>query len=103
MNPPDNAIVLCADEKSQIQALERAQPLLPLRENIPVRQTAGYERHGTTALFAVLNVLTGEVTGECKDRHRTGDYIEFLKTVGKKCEAGKIMDSIKKSKSAYLN
>jgi hypothetical protein len=54
MNPPDNAIILWVDEKSQIQALERRQPLLPMRENIPVRQTCDYERHGTTTLFAAL-------------------------------------------------
>jgi transposase len=70
MNPPDNAIILCVDEKSQIQALERTQPLLALRENIPARQTADYERHGTTTLFAALNVLTGEVIGSCKEHHK---------------------------------
>jgi transposase len=94
MNPPDNAIVLCVDGKSQIQALERTQPLLPLRENIPARQTADYERHGTTTLFAALNVLTGEVTGKCRDRHKAEDYIAFLKTVDKKCEAGKVLHII---------
>jgi hypothetical protein len=89
MNSPDNAIILCVDEKSQIQALERTQPLLPLRENIPARQTADYERHGTTTLFAALNVLTGEVIGSCKDHHTSADYIAFLKEVDKQCEAGK--------------
>jgi transposase len=65
-----------------------------LRENIPARQTADYERHWTTALFAALNVLTGEVTGECEDRHKAEDYIAFLKTVDKKCEAGKTLHII---------
>jgi transposase len=94
MNPPDNAIVLCVDEKSQIQALERTQPLLPLRENIPARQTSDYERHGTTTLFAALNVLSGEVIGTCTEHHKAEDYIEFLKTVDKKCEAGKTLHII---------
>jgi transposase len=82
------------DGKSRIQALERTRPLLPLRENIPARQTADYERHGTTTLFAALNVLTGEVTGECRDRHKAEDYIAFLKTVDRKCGAGKVLHSI---------
>jgi transposase len=94
LNPPDDAIILCVDEKSQIQALERTQPLLPLRENIPARQTADYERHGTTTLFAALNVLTGEVIGECKDHHKAEDYIAFLKKVDKYCEAGKVLHII---------
>jgi hypothetical protein len=59
----DNAIILCVDEKSPIQALERSQPLLPMRENIPARQTCDDARHGTTTLFAALTVLTGEVIG----------------------------------------
>jgi transposase len=101
VNPPDNAIVLCVDEKSRIQALERTQSLLPLRENIPARQTADYERHGTTTLFAALNVLTGEVTGECKDRHKAEDYIAFLKTVDKKCEAGKTLHIIADNYSTH--
>jgi transposase len=101
MNPPDNAIVLCVDEKSQIQALERTQPLLPLRENIPARQTSDYERHGTTTLFAALNVLSGEVIGECKEHHKAADYIEFLKTVDKRCEAGKVLHIIADNYSTH--
>jgi transposase len=101
MNPPENAVILCVDEKSQIQALERTQPLLPLRENIPARQSSDYERHETTALFAALNVLTGEATGECKDRCRTEDYIEFLKTVDKNCGAGKVLHIIANNYSTH--
>jgi transposase len=101
MNLSDNAIILCVDGKSRIQALERTRPLLPLRENIPARQRSDYERHGTTTLFAALNVLTGEVTGECRDRHRTGDYIEFLKTVDKKCAAGKVLHIIADNYSTH--
>jgi transposase len=65
MNPPDKAIVFCVDEKSQIQALERTQPLLPLRPGLPARQTHDYARHGTTTLFAALNMLDGTVIGDC--------------------------------------
>jgi transposase len=101
MNPPDNAIILCVDEKSQIQALERTQPLLPLPENIPARRGPDSERHGTTTLLAALNVLTGEAAGECKDRHRTEDYIEFLKTVDKKCGAGKVLHIIADNYSTH--
>ena len=61
LNPPDKAVVLCVDEKSQIQALDRTQPVLPLRPGIPARQTHDYVRHGTTSLFAALNVLDGTV------------------------------------------
>jgi transposase len=89
MNPPDNAIILCVDEKSKTQALERTQPLLPLRENIPAGKTTDYERRGTTTLFAALNVLTGEVVGSCKEHHKAKEYVEFLKEVDKKCEKGK--------------
>jgi transposase len=77
------------DEKSQIQALERTQPLLPLRENIPERQTSDYERHGTATLFAALNVLTSEVIGECKEHYKAEDYRAFLKAVDNRCEEGK--------------
>lgn len=89
------------DEKSQIQALERTQPLLPLRENIPARWTSDYARHGTTTLFAALNVLTGKAIGECRDHHKAEDYIEFLKTVNKKCEAGKTLHIISDNYSTH--
>ena len=65
--PPENAIVLCADEKSQIQALERSQPTLPLRDGIPERQSHDYQRHGITTLFATLEVASGKIIGECKE------------------------------------
>jgi transposase len=68
--PPDNALVLCVDEKSQIQALDRTQPMLPLRPGQVERRTHDYERHGTTALFAALNALDGSVIGKCFRRHR---------------------------------
>jgi transposase len=78
LNPPDKALVLCVDEKSQIQALDRTQPLLPLRPGIPARQTHDYERHGTTTLFAALNILDGTVIGRCLPRHRHGEFLKFL-------------------------
>jgi len=84
MNPPDKSIVLCVDEKSQIQALERTRPLLPLRPGIPARQTHDYTRHGTTTLFAALNMLDGTVIGDCMPRHRHQEFIRFLQTIDTK-------------------
>jgi transposase len=84
LNPPDKAIVFCVDEKSQIQALERTQPLLPLRPGIPARQTHDYMRHGTTTLFAALNMLDGTVIGDCMPRHRHQEFIRFLQIINTK-------------------
>jgi transposase len=84
LNPPDKALVLCVDEKSQIQALERSQPLFPLRPGIPARQTHDYKRHGTTTLFAALNMLDGTVIGDCMPRHRHQEFIRFLQTINVK-------------------
>ena len=81
LNPPDKALVLCVDEKSQIQALDRTQPLLPLRPGIPARQTHDYKRHGTTTLFAALSMLDGRVIGDCMPRHRHQEFIRFLKRI----------------------
>jgi transposase len=81
MNPPNHAVVLCVDEKSQIQALERSQPLLPMRPGQPQRRTHDYLRHGTTTLFAALDVTTGEVLGECYRRHRSLEFRRFLKQI----------------------
>ena len=75
MTPPERAIVLCVDEKSQIQALDRSQPMLPLRPGHPARQTHDYTRHGTTSLFAVA---TGRVIGHCYPRHRASEFRRFL-------------------------
>ncbi|WP_198654670.1 IS630 family transposase [Nocardia aurea] len=79
LNPPENAIVLCVDEKSQIQALDRTAPTLPMQIGIPERQTHDYIRHGTTTLFAALEIATGKVTGLCKPRHRHQEFLAFLK------------------------
>jgi transposase len=78
LNPPERALVLCADEKSQIQALERTQPILPLRPGQPERRTHDYQRHGTTSLFAALDVATGKVIGEVHRRHRSTEFRKFL-------------------------
>lgn len=81
LNPPDKALVLCVDEKAQIQALDRTQPVLPMRPGQVERRTHDYTRHGTTSLFAALNVATGTVIGECHQRHRAVEFRKFLDTV----------------------
>ena len=81
MNPPEHALVLCVDEKSQMQALDRTQPLLPMRPGQIERRTHDYERHGTTSLFAALDVKTGTVIGECHPRHRAREFRKFLDTI----------------------
>jgi transposase len=81
LSPPANSVVLCVDEKSQIQALERTQPLLPLRPGQLERRTHDYARHGTTTLFAALNVATGEVLRRCEKRHRQQEYLRFLNDI----------------------
>lgn len=80
-NPPERALVLCVDEKSQIQALDRTQPLLPMRPGQIERRTHDYKRHGTTSLFAALDVKTGAVIGECHRRHRSVEFRKFLDTI----------------------
>ena len=81
MDPPLMAMVLCVDEKSQIQALDRTQPLLPLAPGIPERRTHDYERHGTTTLFAALDIATGSVIGALHRRHRSSEFLQFLRTI----------------------
>jgi transposase len=81
MNPPDNAVVLCVDEKSQIQALNRTQPVLPMRIGERERRSHDYDRHGTVSLFAALDVTTGEVIGRCHQRHRSREFLKFLRTI----------------------
>jgi transposase len=81
LNPPDHALVLCVDEKSQIQALDRTQPLLPMRPGQIERRTHDYQRHGTTSLFAALDIATGRIIGRCYQRHRAVEFRRFLATV----------------------
>lgn len=78
LHPPEKAVVICVDEKSQIQALDRTQPLLPMRPGQPERRTHDYVRHGTTTLFAGLDIATGQVTGRCYERHRHQEFLRFL-------------------------
>jgi len=83
LNPPDKAVVLCVDEKSQVQALDRTAPILALRPGLPEKQTHDYVRHGTTTLFAALEVATGKVTDACYPRHRHEEFLRFLRHVAK--------------------
>jgi transposase len=83
LHPPDKAVVLCVDEKSQVQALERTAPILPIRPGLPEKATHDYIRHGTTTLFAALEVATGKVLDACFDRHRHQEFLKFLKQVAK--------------------
>jgi transposase len=81
--PPENAVVLCVDEKSQIQALDRTAPMLPLQPGLPERRTHDYRRHGTTTLFAALEIATGRVTGHCLPRHRHQEFLRFLRQIAR--------------------
>lgn len=81
LSPPTHALVLCVDEKSQIQALDREQPVLPMMPGCPERRTHSYVRHGTTSLFAALDVATGFVIGKCYKRHRATEFLDFLKQI----------------------
>ena len=87
LDPPDRALVLCVDEKSQIQALDRTAPLLPLRPGLPERQTHDYKRHGTTTLFAAFNIVNGKVIASCLPRHRGKEFVKFLDQIEKEVPA----------------
>ena len=83
LNPPEKAVVLCVDEKSQIQALDRTAPMLPMRPGLPARATHDYKRNGTATLFAALEVATGKVTDACYERHGKAEFLAFMKQVAK--------------------
>ena len=85
MNPPDHALVFCVDEKSQIQALDRTQPLLPMRPGQAERRTHDYQRHGTTSLFAALELKTSRVIGQLHRRHRSSEFRQFLDVIETTC------------------
>lgn len=106
LDPPDRALVLCVDEKSQIQALDRTAPILPLRAGLPERQTHDYKRHGTTTLFAAFNILNGKVIGTCQQRHRSREFIRFLNELERQVPADQevhlIMDNYCTHKSAEV-
>jgi len=88
LNPPENAIVLCMDEKSQIQALDRTQPSLPMKPGRAGTMTHDYKRNGTTTLFAALDVLSGSVIGQCLPRHRHTEFLKFLRTIDRQVPDG---------------
>jgi transposase len=106
MNPPDHALVFCVDEKSQIQALDRTQPMLPLRPGQVERRTHDYKRHGTTSLFAALNLKTGHVIGQLHRRHRSQEFRRFLDNIETNVPAGLdvhiIMDNYGTHKTALI-
>ena len=81
MNPPDNAIILSVDEKTQIQALDRTQPMLPLKPGQIERRTHDYKRHGTTSLYAAFDIMTGQVIGRVTKRHRAKEFLDFLRQI----------------------
>ena len=94
MSPPEHALVLCCDEKSQVQALDRTQPGLPLKKGRAATMTHDYKRNGTTTLFAALNILDGTVIGRCMDRHRHQEFIRFLNAVERAVPVGKVIHAI---------
>jgi transposase len=110
MSPPENALVLCVDEKSQIQALQRSQPVLPMRAGKPEGHTPEYYRHGTTSLFAAMDVKTGKVLGKCYRKHRASEFVAFLRhieaNVAGEVAAGKkvhlVLDNYATHKSAVV-
>jgi transposase len=91
LNPPEatRAVVLCVDEKSQVQALDRSQPVLPMRPGQAERRTHDYYRHGTTSLFAALDIATGKVIGSCQKKHRQQEFVRFLNQIDRTIPAGK--------------
>jgi hypothetical protein len=81
LSPPTRALILSVDEKSQIQALDREQPVLPMMPGVPERRSHNYIRHGTTSLFAALDIASGFVIGKCYKRHRAAEFLDFLKQI----------------------
>jgi len=88
LNPPDRAVVVCLDEKSQVQALNRTQPILPLAPGVPARQSHDYERHGVTSLFAAMDVASGVTISTCYRRHRHQEFLQFLNQVDQNLPPG---------------
>ena len=94
MSPPEHALVLCCDEKSQVQALDRTQPGLPLKRGRAQTMTHDYKRHGTTTLFAALNVLDGQVIGQCQQRHTHAEWLKFLRKIDRETPKDKTLHLI---------
>jgi transposase len=88
LNPPENAVVLCMDEKTSVQALDRTQASLPMKRGRAGTMTSDYKRHGTTTLFAALHALDGTVIGSCMDRHRHEEFLKFMRTIDKQVPKG---------------
>jgi len=105
LHPPERAAVICIDEKTQIQALDRTQPLLALRPGLPARQTHDYRRNGLTSLYAALDVVRGTVFGECSARHTAVDFLRFLRKVARRFrgELHVILDNSSTHKTAEVN
>ena len=101
LHPPDHAVVLSCDEKPQIQALERAQPILPMDLGRPERQTHNYIRHGTVDLFAALNVATGQVVAQTKKQHRSRDFVSFLREIDERVDSALTVHVILDNLSAH--
>src|SRR5437016_8064142 len=91
LSPPENAIVLCCDEKSQVQALDRTQPGLPMKKGRCGTMTHDYKRNGTTTLFAALNVLDGQVISQCQQRHRHSEWLKFLRQINRETPKDKTL------------
>src|SRR4030088_2761379 len=106
LSPPNRALVLSVDEKSQIQALDREQPVLPMMPGVPERRTHSYVRHGTTSLFAALDIASGFVIGKCYKRHRAAEFLDFLKQIDARVPEGLdihiIMDNYATHKTAVI-
>jgi len=106
LNPPTNAVVFSLDEKSQIQALQRAQPILPMDFGQPERRTHNYLRHGTLDLYAALDVATGKVIAQCKQKHRSADFVDFLRQIDRNVEPGLeihvVLDNLSAHKSPVV-
>ena len=94
MSPPEHALVLCCDEKSQVQALDRTQPGLPMKKGRAQTMTHDYKRHGTTTLFAALNVFDGKVIGQCQQRHTHAEWLKFLRQIDRETPKGKTLHLI---------
>ena len=94
MSPPEHALVLCCDEKSQVQALDRTQLGLPLKKGRAAAMTHDYKRHGATTLFAALNVLDGQVIGQCQHRHTHVEWLKFLRQIDPQTPKGKTLHLI---------
>ena len=94
MSPPEHALVLCCDEKSQIQALDRTQPGLPIKKGRAATMTHDYKRHGTTTLFAAMNVLDGQIISQCQPRHRHEEWLKFLRQIDKETPKDKTLHLI---------